>query len=410
MNRTTRKFAFYLLSLVLLLSGFGATAQTPYQKPPKAVQDVLDAPSSPMVSVSPSRDRMLLMQTARYPSIAELSEPMLRLAGLRINPKTNAIHMAGRFTGLTIKTIPDGKETKVITPPGAKLGGASWSPDGKQFAVTSIAAGGSELWVGDAATGKLRKILGVKLNAAYGEALQWMPDGKTLLAQTIPAGRGAAPVAPTVPIGPTVQENFGKATPAVTFQDLMKNPHDEKLFEYYATSQLALINAATGNSSPLGKAAIYAGVDVAPDGNHLLVVSNHRPFSYTLTAGSFPREVEVWDRSGKMVHKFASLPLQDQIPIEGVATGPRGYNWRPTEPATLVWVEALDGGDTKKKASPRDVVKMLKAPFTGQPVELTKTENRFAGLTWGEKNGLVMVRDMDRNTRRSRTFLRLVDC
>ncbi len=409
MTRTTRKFVFYMLSLVFLLSGFGAKAQTPYQKPPKAVMDVLDAPSSPFVSVSPSRDRMLLMQTARYPSIAELSEPMLRLAGLRINPKTNAIHMAGRFTGLTLKTIPDGKETKVITPLGAKLGGVLWSPDGKQFAVTSIADGGSELWIGDSTTGKLRKILGVKLNAAYGEALQWMPDSKTLLVQTIPAGRGAAPVAPTVPIGPTVQENFGKATPAVTFQDLMKNPHDEKLFEYYATSQLAMVNAATGKASPIGKAAIYAGVDVAPDGNHLLVISNHKPFSYTLTAGSFPREIEVWDRGGKLVHKFASLPLQDQIPIEGVATGPRNYNWRPTEPATLVWVEALDGGDTKKKAALRDVVKMLKAPFTGQPVELTKTENRFAGLTWGEKNGLVMVRDMDRNTRRSRTFLMNAD-
>ena len=109
--------------------------------------------------------------------------------------------------------------------------------------------------------------------------------------------------------------------------------------------ELAMVNAATGKASQIGKAAIYANVDVAPDGNHLLVVSNHRPFSYSFTANSFPREVEVWDHSGKLVHKFASLPLQDQIPIEGVATGPRNYNWRPTEPATLVWVEALDGGD-----------------------------------------------------------------
>lgn len=408
MTRNMRKFTFYILSFVLLLPGFNVAAQTPYQKPPKAILDVLDAPSSPFVSVSPTRDRMLLLQTSRYPSIAELAEPMLRLAGYRINPKTNAAHMAGRFTGLTIKTIPDGKETKVLTPPGAKLATVSWSPDGKQFAVTSIADGGSELWIGDAATGKLRKIPSMKLNAAYGEALQWMPDSKTLLVQTIPAGRGAAPVAPAVPIGPTIQENFGKATPAVTYQDLLKNPHDEKLFEYYATSQLAMLNAATGKASPIGKPAIYANVDVAPDGNHLLVVSNHRPFSYTLTAGSFPREVEVWDRGGKLVHKFASLPLQDQVPIEGVPTGSRSYAWRPTagaEAATLVWVEALDGGDTKKKSPLRDVVKMLKAPFTGQPVELTKTENRFAGLMWGEKNGLLMVRDLDRNTRRSRTFM-----
>lgn len=64
---------------------------------------------------------------------------------------------------------------------------------------------------------------------------------------------------------------------------------------------------------------------------------------------SFPRDVEVWDTKGKLVYKLASLPLADQVPIDGVITGPRSYRWRPTEPATLVWVEALDGGDQKRK-------------------------------------------------------------
>lgn len=405
MNRNLRKLAFYVLTLALLVPSFNLQAQTPYQKPPKAIMDVLDAPASPFVSVSPSHNRMLLMQSNRYPSIAELSEPMLRLAGLRINPKTNARHMAGRIVGLTLKAIPDGKETKIILPPNASLNPPLWSPDGEQFAVTNVTTSGVELWIANAATGKLRKIPAVKINAAYGEAVQWMPDSKTLLVQTIPVGRGSAPVASEVPIGPNVQENYGKAAPAVTYQDLLKNPHDEKLFDYYATSQLAFVNSVNSRVTQLGKPAVYAGVDVAPDGNHLLLTINHKPYSYSLTAGSFPREVEIWDRSGKLIHKVASLPLQDQVPIEGVPTGPRNINWRPTEPATLVWVEALDGGDTKKKADLRDVVKMLKAPFNGQPVDLIRIQHRFAGLTWGEKNGLVMARDLDRNTRRSRTFM-----
>lgn len=235
--------------------------------------------------------------------------------------------------------------------------------------------------------------------------MQWMPDGKTLLCRTIVAGRGAPPAAPAVPTGPNVQENYGKATPGWTLQDLLRNAHDEKLYDYYATAQLALINSATGRATSLGKPAIFGSIEPAPDGGHFLVATIHRPYSYLFAASSFPREVEVWDRSGKAVHKLASLPLADQIPIEGVATGPRNYNWRPTEPATLVWVEALDGGDTRKKAPLRDVVKMLKAPFTGQPVELVKTEHRFAGMTWGEKDGLVFVRDFDRNRRWSRTFM-----
>ncbi|HEU0180454.1 MAG TPA: prolyl oligopeptidase family serine peptidase [Blastocatellia bacterium] len=425
MFRIKNRLIIYLLGAALLAPSFNVQAQTPYQKPPKVVLDVLDAPDSAVVSVSPARDKMLLATPVRYPTIAELAEPMLRLAGSRINPKTNGPHNSRRIIKLTLKNIADGKETALALPPNANLGMPEWSNDGKQFAVTNTtsnsAGGGIELWIGDAATGKLRHIPGVRLNAAFSsggfgggrgggggggnDTVQWLPDGKTLLCRTIVAGRGAPPAAPAVPTGPNVQENYGKATPAPTFQDLLRNPYDEKLYEYYATTQLALINSATGRVTPFGKPAIFGSVEPAPDGNHFLVATIHRPYSYLLTAGSFPRLVEVWDHSGKSVYKLADLPLADQVPIEGVPTGPRNYNWRPTEPATLVWVEALDGGDAKKKVSPRDVVKMLKAPFTGQPVDLVKTEQRFAGMTWGEKDGLVFVRDFDRNRRWSRTFL-----
>jgi dipeptidyl aminopeptidase/acylaminoacyl peptidase len=420
MLRIKNRLIIYLLGAALLAPSFSVHAQTPYQKPPKTVLDVLDAPESAVVSVSPSRDKMLLATPVRYPSIAELAEPMLRLAGSRINPKTNGPHNPRRIIKLTLKNIADGKETALTLPLNVSLGMPEWSNDGKQFAVTNTTANGIELWIGDASTAKLRRIPDVRFNAAFSsggfgggrggggggdDTVQWLPDGKTLLCRTVVAGRGAPPAAPAVPVGPNVQENYGKATPAPTFQDLLRNSHDEKLYEYYATTQLALINSATGRATPLGKPAIFGSVEPAPDGNHFLVATIHRPYSYLLSAGSFPRLVEVWDRGGKSVYKLADLPLADQVPIEGVPTGARNYNWRPTEPATLVWVEALDGGDAKKKVSPRDVVKMIKAPFTGQPVDLAKTEHRFAGITWGEKDGLVFVRDFDRNRRWSRAFL-----
>jgi dipeptidyl aminopeptidase/acylaminoacyl peptidase len=416
MFRIKNRLIIYMLGAALIAPSFSVHAQTGYQRPPKVVLDVLDAPESTQVTVSPSRDKMVLATPVRYPSIAELAEPMLRLAGSRINPKTNGPHNSRRIIKLTLKNIADGKETPLALPPNANMGMPEWSNDGKRFAVTNTTANGVELWIGDAETGKLRSMPGVKLNSAFSsggggrggggnDTVQWLPDGKTLLCRTIVAGRGAPPAAPAVPVGPTVQENYGKATPAPTFQDLLRNPHDEKLYEYYATTQLALINSATGRVTPFGKPAIFGSVEPAPDGNHFLVATIHRPYSYLLSAGSFPRLVEVWDHSGKSVYKLADLPLADQVPIAGVPTGPRNYNWRPTEPATLVWVEALDGGDTRKKASPRDVVKTLKAPFTGPSVELTKTEHRFAGLTWGEKDGLVFVGDSDRISRRSRLFL-----
>src|SRR5262249_41270738 len=224
MRRIRNKIALCLLSAIILVPGFNVQAQTPYQKPPKVVLDVLDAPESALVSVSPSRDKMILETPVRYPSIAELAEPMLRLAGSRINPKTNAPHNSIRIVKLTLKNIADGKEIPLTLPPNANLGMPEWSNDGKQFAVTHTTGNGGELWIGDAATGKLRRIPGVTLNAAFSsggfgggrggggnnDTVQWMPDSKTLLCRTIVAGRGAPPATPTVPTGPNVQENYGK--------------------------------------------------------------------------------------------------------------------------------------------------------------------------------------------------------
>ena len=65
-------------------------AQTGYKQPPKEIMDVLNAPAIPNTSISPTRDRIALLVPLRHPPIADLSEPMLRLAGTRFNPATNA--------------------------------------------------------------------------------------------------------------------------------------------------------------------------------------------------------------------------------------------------------------------------------------------------------------------------------
>jgi dipeptidyl aminopeptidase/acylaminoacyl peptidase len=52
---------------------------------------------------------------------------------------------------------------------------------------------------------------------------------------------------------------------------------------------------------------------------------------------------------------------------------------------------------------------LLKAPFTSQPVELFKTEQRFTGMTWGEKDGLLLISDYDRDKRWVRTVMLTVD-
>src|SRR5438128_5534403 len=128
------KRAFAGLSAVLaVLSPLGLAQETPYMKPPQAILDVLNAPEPPQVSVSPTRDVMLMSSQLRYPPIADVAAPMLRLAGSRIDPATNGPHRAQYSVALTLKRIADGTETKIVLPATAKVSLPRWSPNGKQF-------------------------------------------------------------------------------------------------------------------------------------------------------------------------------------------------------------------------------------------------------------------------------------
>jgi dipeptidyl aminopeptidase/acylaminoacyl peptidase len=414
-------------ALILILPSawisLGADALT-YQKPPKAVMDVLNSPITPSLSLSPTRTYASQGAPIRNPPIAELAQPMLRLAGLRINPKTNGLHNTIFNASLSLRKIPEGTEIKVDLPPNPKLGNTIWSPDGSHFAFTNTTANTIELWVGDVATGKTHRLDGVHINGvmagggfgggggrgAFGgnagpSDVQWMPNGTALLVEITKPNRGAAPAEPAVPVGPHVQESLGGASGSATLEDMLQNPHDEDLFEYYATSQLAIVDAATAKLTLVGKPAIIESVRSSPDGNYLLVTTLHRPFSYLLGYRSFPKEIEVWDRSGKAVHKIASQPLQEKVALTGVTTGPRNVLWKRSDPATVIWAEALDNGDLKNKVPFRDRIVGLKAPFSGEPAEIFKTEQRFQGIMFFEKGSMALVEDFERLKRWQRTFL-----
>ncbi len=394
----------------LALAGCGlmpvaAEGQIAYQKPPKEILEVLNAPLPPLVSVSPGKDKLLLLDRVAYPSIAELARPMKRLAGLRIDPANNGRHAPVVYTGIRIRNIEGGREDlPVALPAGAAIGNVVWSQTGAYFAFPRYRPDRIELWVVEAATAKARLVPGVALNDTVGAAFQWLPDGKTLLALTIPAARPAPPAAPVSPIGPTVQQSDGSAAPVRTYQDLLENSHDEDLFEYFAASQPVRIDAATLKSAPFLEKGIYTEITASPDGGHFLVERIHRPFSFLLPYHRFPLTAEVVDRRGVREYRITEEPLRDKIPIEGVKTGPRGYSWLPWGGAALVWVEALDGGDPRTKAAHRDRIVLLDAPFAGEPRELLKVEQRFAGLTWLETENMALLRDYDRDKRWTRAF------
>jgi dipeptidyl aminopeptidase/acylaminoacyl peptidase len=398
---------FRLLALGLVAAAtVGLSAQsapgTGYLTPPKVIVDILDAAPLPSVAVSPARDVIAVLPRRSMPSIAELSQPMLRLAGIRINPANNGPHRAAAGTGITLRTIATGVERPISVPAGARIGNVTFSPDGKRVYFTNTRDSRVDLYVVDTATAQARLVEAAVNTLA--DPCDWLDDSSALLCRFVPAGRPPAPQEPRTPTGPNAQENHGKPGPVRTYEDMLASAHDEDLFEYYFTAQLALVDAATLRRTAVGKPGMFADTAVSPNGQYILIEKVKRPFSRLLPWQDFPQDVEVWNRRGEKIRTIADVPMGDVVPINGVMTGPRAYRWNPLEPATLIWVEALDNGDLKNTVPNRDRILALKAPFSDAPTEVGKTEFRFTGVSWTD-GGSIMLTESDRKTRTTRTWV-----
>jgi dipeptidyl aminopeptidase/acylaminoacyl peptidase len=382
---TLRPVVPIFLALLAATAVEAQDSDAAYRTPAPELAALVDAPRTPGVSLSPDRSTLLLLQSPSAPSIAEVSAPEARLGGRRINPSNNGPSRGTAFTGLSLRDI-EGRERAVGgLPETPRIRSVGWAPDGATVAFTNERLDRVELWVLDVRSAQARLLIDRPVNSAYGSPFEWLSDGRTLVVRAIPEGRGAAPIRPEVPLGPTIQETSGEAAPAPTFQDLLQDAHDERLFEYFMTSQLLRVDLE-GRAAALGEPAIYSSVTPSPDARYLLVETTHQPFSYLVPDRRFPRRIEVWDAGGRVVSEVTDLPLQESVPtgFGSVPTGVRSIQWRADTPATLAWVEALDGGDGNVAASERDRVFTLDAPFSGSPKAVATLPLRFGGLIWTE--------------------------
>jgi dipeptidyl aminopeptidase/acylaminoacyl peptidase len=381
-----------------------------YQRPARAVANFVEAAPIPQLSVGPDRKTLLLSTPRRFPSITEVAEADLRLAGLRINPKNRTrvrLREQDSFTArlelLDVKARAATPQLIRGLPDGARIDDADWSPDGTSIAFTVTEADAIRLWLADVSTATARPIATPPLSGVAGAPCEWLPDSRTLVCRTVPAGVKPPPAAPTTPTGPIVQENLGTKKPASTNPDLLASPTDERLFEHYMASQLALVTS-DGKVTLVGAPALYVGSAPSPDGKRLLVAAVHRPFSYRVTIRQFPIRTEVWALDGKPVAVLADLKLAEEVPTirDAVRSGRRDIQWRADAPATACWVEAQDGGDPRTAAAVRDRVDCAAEPFT-RPAHLIELADRFDDLDWGDgKLALVTERRWkDRHTRTS---------
>jgi dipeptidyl aminopeptidase/acylaminoacyl peptidase len=364
-----------------------------YQQPPKAILDLVDTRPTPNVEVSPedkAGKRWILIEAiSGLPSIADLAQPELRLAGLRFNPRTNGPSRGRYVTSLTLKALPEGEERAVTGgPSNAKIRFAAWSPDASHIFFVNSSEEPTDawlsLWIIDVASAKAMRLSGIALNGIFGSPCEWSGDSATLLCKSVPKGRGSLPKPSEVPTGPVIQENLGRVTPGPTYEDLLKNAEDEQIFDYYATSQVVAVHL-DGTTKPVGKPGVIVSASPSPDGRYLLVDERHHPYSYLLPFRMFPERALIINLATGGTRQLADKPLEDTIPNihDAVAAGPREFEWRSDAPATVFWTEASDGGDPRREVSIRDTLFLLDAPFDGTPRKLAEIPLRFESVTWG---------------------------
>ncbi|TFH50140.1 MAG: S9 family peptidase [Bacteroidia bacterium] len=391
-----RKSIFAAL-LICLINPVNGQDDFRYQLPQEAIVKIIDAPQTPSVNVSPDNTVILLLDRPGLVSIAELSAPELRIAGLRLDPLTNSQSRGQSVNRITVMNI-DGSNLRSFTgmPEGPEIANISWSEDSRRFTFSNTTATGVDLWVADLATMSVSR-LDTGLNNIFRGTGNWLPDGSFVYLRTL-RNRGKVPVASSVPVGPVVQESEGKQGESRTFQDLLKNAYDEAIFEYYATSELMRWNGT--ETSVIGKRGIYTDVSPSPDGKWIMVSTVERPFSYLVPYYFFPTRIEIIDLTGKVAKELLYKPLQENLPrgYDAVNTGPRSHNWRADSPASLLWVEALDGGDYyAREMKYHDQLYLLEAPFTGEPKPFLSVEKRTQRITWGNDNLAVLSEGLSRS-------------
>ena len=397
------------LILSILAASLAGQQNLDYQQPPQEILELVDVPLAPSVIMDEEKEVMLLLYRDAYVPIEDLSKEEMRLAGLRIDPATNIGSRVRYYNNLKIKWMK-GDDNELIQvqglPPSPRLTNFTWSPDQQKMAMTHTTTDGVEVWVLDVQTGTAKPVTTDRVNANMGDAISWFGDSQHILIKMVAATRKPLiEVEQAIPTGPTVSVSDGRLAQNRTYQDLLQNKNDEFNFEQLAMSDLYKVSV-DGASEKWMHGAMYAGISFSPDGTYVMISTIQRPFSYLVPYYRFPSVTNVYTSEGIEVETIVEVPLIEDLPkgFMAVREGRRITGWRNDLPASLVFAEALDGGDPANDVEYRDALFQLDAPFDEAPQPLMKTINRFSGIRWGNKK-MAIVTDYWWNNRNTKTYL-----
>lgn len=421
METMRRSVVMMLASLVLMTGPTSAQSMQgdEYVLPPQSVQELFkrDKNIATLDRLSPDGDHFVVPQFQELTDLNQMSRRTLRLAMLEIVPEVNRewrLATYGNY-GLNLYSLKERRSYPITLPANVYVSDMRWSPDGARIAFVVHLPASSQVWVADVATGEARAVSqapvmatlvarpgggGEAADSQGGRLLQWLPDG-SLLTVLVPTDRGPEPADPAVPPAPIIRRSREKATPTSTQPFLLRTRHDESLFKYYTTAQLAVL-APGRPPRPVGKPAMYMDYRLSPDGRHILRETIDEPLSYLVGFNGFGRRLEVIDLDGNVLAEVRKRPLQEAQTRGRDPAGddlPREVAWRPDgKGLSLLWRERANGRDNPDGPPPKDRVMLLAPPFDMAKVQtLISTEDRLSEVTYSKDGRYAFITVAERN-------------
>jgi dipeptidyl aminopeptidase/acylaminoacyl peptidase len=382
-SRTWLALALLGATLLAALAAAGDSASEWRDSLPEPIVRLLEADPMPDAALDPTGRYLLEVHKHGLLSSRALSQPMLSVAGVPINPLTLSRHAPLPYFAFTLTDVATGLGASVPLPRHGTIGFPAWSPDGARYAFTVTTDEGVELWIGTAQRRVPRRLIGPVLNAALSTPCTWMPDARHVLCRVAAEIDARREVPPEVFSEPA--QTGGRFSPR------RDHEAETRLVERYLTSRLELIDVVAGVRRTIGAPGVLESADPSPDGRYLLVARTVPPYFRRLASDPTPRAVEIWSREGELVRELV-VERRD-----GGMEPPRAPHWHASRPSTLVWVETHVGGDR---------VAASVAPFEAPAREIFRTQaNRFSGLTWLAASDRGVLSEYDALARVTRMWL-----
>ena len=370
-----------------------------YARPSHDVEEMILAKPLPEISFNPRMTQGIVYQeNEKYHPISEIASIReFKVAGLRLDGDNFSQTRKKVYGHLELIDAASGALRQISgLPQGLAAYDLKWSQDGCCFCFLNDTPREVELYRVDvtAVAPAAVKINQRPVNSIFGGAYVILDDGR-ILYKSVPADKGAFPEESAIPEGPIVISSKNRKDSYKTYQDLIKSPYDEAVFDYLCTADLSLYDGNTTRTVVGGK--VISAFSVSPDGSHVIVTTLHKPYSYSKKYTSFRKRISVLDMEGREVSVLKKLKAAKGAPSRS------NWEWRNDKPATLVWKEKPSG----KGRGYKSCLLGCTSPFsiTDNPDTLFLSDADITEVIWAtDRTAMAIEKSSKRKVREIKAF------